>query len=96
MGFKQAAPGNYRTRCFVPSYRSGILDPLNVTTNLSRVETFAGAACSRSFVVMRAPRQISRVSWARSKAAPLQTVGITHHMDWTTPYDDEYEDEIGS
>jgi len=69
-GAKQAAPGNYRTRCFAESCRSGVLDPLNVATNLSRVETFAGAACLRSFAAIHAPRQILRVSRARSKAAP--------------------------
>ena len=74
-GAKQAAPGNYRTRCFAESCRSGVLDPLNVATNLSRVETFAGAACLRSFAAMHTPRQTSRGLWVRSKAAPLQTLG---------------------
>jgi hypothetical protein len=43
-GKKQAAPGNYRTECFVPSCRSGVLDPLEALINLSRVETFPRAA----------------------------------------------------
>ena len=39
---------------FGPRFRSEIVDPLNVPTDLPRVETFPGTACLMKFAVMRA------------------------------------------
>jgi hypothetical protein len=50
-----------------------IVCPREVPTNLTRVETFAGAACLRRFPVMHALETNTQgVHLARSKAAPLQ------------------------
>ena len=52
--------------------RSEIVHPGVVPTNLTRVETFPGAACLGRFPVMHASRQISRGLLLPAKAAPLQ------------------------
>ena len=57
---------------FCPSFRSKIVPPRHLSTKLTRIETFLGAACLRRFAVRHAPRQISRGRQARAKAAPLQ------------------------
>jgi hypothetical protein len=72
---KQAAPANHRTRCLVPTQRPGILDPINAPINLSRVETFPGAACLTTYSAFLAPKRISRDLQAHAKAAPLHGVG---------------------
>jgi hypothetical protein len=69
----------------------GFLDPFDAPLDLSRVETFPGAACSRRFAVIRAPRQISRGLQARSKAAPLQALGTNTPFQHASPFDDEDE-----
>jgi hypothetical protein len=45
------------------------------------------------FVVMDAPRQISRGLRARSKAAPLQALGTSPPREHTTLFEDEDEYE---
>src|SRR6202007_1261953 len=69
-GVKQAAPGNYRTQCFVHKVRSEIVHPGVVPTNLTRVETFSGAAGLRRFPVMHASTQISRGVLLHAKRLP--------------------------
>ena len=45
---------------FRPRFRSEIIHSRYLPANLSRVETFPGAACLTKFAVRHAPRQISR------------------------------------
>jgi hypothetical protein len=40
---------------FCPSFRSEMIHPLNGPTNLSRFETFPGAACLTKFAAVHAP-----------------------------------------
>jgi hypothetical protein len=90
-GFKQAAPGNDRTRCFVPSCRLGILDPLNAPINLSRVETFAGAACLKSFAVTHAPKtNIPGLSGTIQSGSPPE--GGEWHVASPAKFEDDDED----
>jgi len=56
---------------FCPSFRSGILHPLNAAIDLTRVETLPGAACLTLYLAFLALERISRVFKARSKPAPL-------------------------
>jgi hypothetical protein len=90
---KQAAPANHRTRCLVPSRRSGILDPINAPINLSRVETFPGAACLTTYSAFLAPKRISRDLQAHAKAAPLQGVGNKRALATCHLLQDEDDDE---
>jgi hypothetical protein len=72
---KQAAPGNYRTRCLVPSRGSGILDALKAPINLASVETFPGAASLTRGAVIHALRKISSglLRTAQSGSPPFAT-----------------------
>jgi hypothetical protein len=69
-GFEQAAPANYCTRCF--AHRSvRKINPFNGPTHLTRVETFAGAACLTNFAVMqRAETNIVGSCWCDPKRLP--------------------------
>jgi hypothetical protein len=59
-------------RDVLSSVRWEIVHLRDLPTNLTRVETFPGAACFGRFPVMHAPMQISRGRLLRAKAAPLQ------------------------
>jgi hypothetical protein len=65
---------------FCPSFRREIIYPLEVPTDLIRVETFSGAACLTRFPVMQhAETNIVEVFSVRSKAAPLQARFAPQH-----------------
>jgi hypothetical protein len=59
-------------RHVLPSVLFGIRSSAVVPTDLTRVETFPGAACLKRFPVMDASKQRYRGRLLRAKAAPLQ------------------------
>jgi hypothetical protein len=64
-----------------PSFRREIIYPLEVPTDLTRVETFSGAAClARLPVMQRAETNIVGGFLVRSKAAPLQERLAPQHL----------------
>jgi hypothetical protein len=69
---KHTIPLLLRLQRLQPAKADAFRHPGIAPTNLTRVETFPGAACLRRFPVMHASRQISRGLLLRAKAAPLQ------------------------
>jgi hypothetical protein len=63
---------------FCPRFRSEIIDPLNLPTDPTRVETFPGAACLTPYSAFLVLEGISPRLSAHSKAAPLQ--GRASHL----------------
>ena len=73
---------------FCRSFGSEIIDSGNVPTNLTRVETFPGAACLKPFAVLHAfGLNIARFPWGKVQSgsppttsfAPLKKLG--HSLD---------------
>jgi hypothetical protein len=90
-GVKQAAPGSYRTRCSVPWCCSAVLDSLNPPINLSRVETFLGAACLTShFCLHRLSKSFARSTGAiQSGSPPMRWWAIAHRGNGPRCIEDE-------
>jgi hypothetical protein len=75
-GVKRAAPGNYRTRGFVPSCHSGILDPLNAPIDLITRRNVHGSRLFKEICGQARDETKHRgMLGARAKPAPLQTLG---------------------
>jgi hypothetical protein len=81
-GVKQAAPGNYRTRCSVTSYRDGILHSLNAPINpIARRDVRGSRLFKQICGLARAETNIARSSGTRQSGSPPRCRAIGHPIN---------------
>jgi hypothetical protein len=74
-------PRNYRTRRFVYRFRSKMIHPRDSLTNLTRADTFPGAACLTRFLVRQgAQLKICEGVWHVPKRLPSRRVTASSIM----------------
>ena len=77
IGVKQAAPGNYRTRCFADRSLPR-LTPHNGATTYHALGRFPGAACLKKFAVVHAQKEISRGLLSTTQSGSPPSASQTH------------------